>query len=229
MLCVNGITFNMGLAHSPSIISDGLVFYLDAANRRSYSGSGITVNSLTGGIGGTLYNGVGFGSTNSGYFTFDGTNDYLDIPSITSISGDFSVLIWFKSNSSNVNYARLMDFDFANGFWLGRSTSVNTWGGGIKEGVPPFGIFLTLPDNEWHFLASIRNSTTHILYGDGITNTNSNTVTNTSLSSSKITLGTSVFNDIYNGIIAQVQIYNRALTQQEILQNYNATRKRFGL
>lgn len=219
----------MGLAHSPSIISDGLVFYLDAANRRSYSGSGNTANGLVSGIGGTLVNGTGFSSANNGSFFFDGTNDYINVPSITSISGDFSVLIWFKSNSSNVNYARLMDFDYANGFWIGRSTSANTWGGGIKEGVPPFGIFLTLPDSEWHFLASIRNSTTHILYGDGITNTNSNTVTNTTLSSSKITLGTSVYNDIYNGIIAQVQIYNRALSSTEILQNYNATRKRFGL
>lgn len=217
----------MAVKSGPRISTNGLLFDIDAAVNKSYSGTGLTVNGLIGGIGGTLVNGVGFGTTNRGYFIFDGTNDYLDIPSITSINGDFSVLIWFKSNSSNVNYARLMDFDYANGFWIGRSTSANTWGGGIKESVPPFGIFLTLPDSEWHFLASIRNSTTHILYGDGITNTNSNTVTNTTLSSSKITLGTSVFNDIYNGIIAQVQIYNRALTAQEILQNYNATKGRY--
>ena len=219
----------MGLGHSPSIIMDGLIFSIDAGNKRCYSGSGITVDSLIGGFGGTLFNGVGFGSTNSGYFTFDGSNDYIDITSITSISGDFSVLIWFKASSSNVNYGRLMDFDYANGFWLGRSTSANTWGGGIKEGSPPFGIFLTLPDNEWHFLASIRSSTTHILFGDGITNTNSNSVTNGTLTSSKIILGTSIWNDIYTGIIAQEMIYNRALSAQEVLQNYNATKKRYGL
>jgi hypothetical protein len=219
----------MAVGYNPSIVSDGLVFYLDAANRRSYSGSGVTANGLVGGINGNLVNGTGFSSANNGYFSFDGTNDHINIPSITSISGDFSVLIWFKANSSNLNYARLMDFDFANGFWIGRSTSANTWGGGIKIGSPPFGIFLTLPDNEWHFLAFIRNSTTHTIYGDGVTNTNSTTVTNTSLTSSQISLGTSVFNDLYAGIISQVQIYNRALTQQEILQNFNATRFRYGI
>jgi hypothetical protein len=219
----------MAVGYNPSIVSDGLVFFLDPANRRSYSGSGLTVNGLIGGISGTLVNGTGFSSANNGYFSFDGTNDHINIPSITSISGDFAVLIWFKANSSNLNYARLMDFDYANGFWIGRSTSANTWGGGIKIGSPPFGIFLTLPDNEWHFLAFIRNSTTHTLYGDGITNTNSSTVTNTSLTSSQITLGTSVFSDLYAGIISQVQIYNRALTQQEILQNFNATRFRYGI
>ena len=78
MLCVNGITYNMGLAHSPSIISDGLIFYLDAANSRSYSGSGNTANGLVGGIGGTLVNGVGFTSSNNGLFSFDGSNDYIN-------------------------------------------------------------------------------------------------------------------------------------------------------
>ena len=219
----------MAVGYNPSIVSDGLVFFLDPANLRSYSGSGVTANGLVGGIGATLVNGVGFGSTNNGYFIFDGTDDYINIPSITSISGDFSVLIWFKANSSNLNYARLMDFNFINGFWIGRSTSANTWGGGIKIASPPFGIFLTLPDNEWHFLAFIRNSTTHTLYGDGITNTNSSTVTNTSLTSSKITLGINGSIDQYSGIISQVQIYNRALSQQEILQNFNATRFRYGI
>jgi len=65
----------MGLAHSPSIIADGLVFYLDAANTRSYSGSGLTVNGLVGGIGGSLVNGVGFTSSNNGSFIFDGSDD----------------------------------------------------------------------------------------------------------------------------------------------------------
>jgi hypothetical protein len=67
----------MALSHSPSIATSGLVFHLDAANRRSYSGSGITANGLVGGIGGTLVNGVGFTSSNNGSFTFDGTNDYI--------------------------------------------------------------------------------------------------------------------------------------------------------
>ena len=60
----------MGISAGPSGVSDGLVFQLDAANLRSYSGSGNTANGLVAGIGGTLVNGVGFGSTSNGFFIF---------------------------------------------------------------------------------------------------------------------------------------------------------------
>jgi len=69
----------MGTKYNPSIVRDGLVYYIDAANTRSYSGSGNTINGLVGGIGGTLVNGVGFTATNNGSFIFDGTNDYIDL------------------------------------------------------------------------------------------------------------------------------------------------------
>ena len=94
----------MGLAHSPSVISDGLVFYLDAANRRSYSGSGLTVNGLIGGIDGTLINGVGFTSTYGGSFTFDGTNDQILLNSvILSGSQDFTISAWIESTGATGN------------------------------------------------------------------------------------------------------------------------------
>ena len=105
----------MGIDYNNIIVSDGLVFYIDAANPRSYSGTGLTANGLVGGIGGTLVNGVGFSSVNNGSFTFDGGDDYI--------------------NSGNY----------------------------------------------------------------------------------------------FTGRISNVQVYNRALTSQEIVQNYNATKKRYGL
>ena len=66
----------MGIDYNNIIVSDGLVFYIDAANPRCYSGTGLTANGLVGGIGATLINGVGFTSSNNGSFIFDGTNDY---------------------------------------------------------------------------------------------------------------------------------------------------------
>ena len=220
----------MGLAHSPSIISDGLILYLDAANRRSYSGSGNTANGLVGGIGGTLVNGTGFSSANNGSFFFDGTNDYINLPSITSISGDFSVVVWFKTNATNGIVARLVEFDYINGFWLGASTTSGTsWGGGIKETSGAYGIFLPFTDFTWHCLTSVRSNTTHYIYRDGIADSTSNTVTSNTLTSAGLLIGFSGGGFYLNGNIGQVQIYNKALTQQEILQNYNATRKRFGL
>ena len=68
----------MGIISGANLIDNGLVYSLDAANFRSYSGSGLTSNALVGGIGATLVNGVGFTSANNGSFIFDGTNDYID-------------------------------------------------------------------------------------------------------------------------------------------------------
>ena len=58
----------MGISAGPNGIPDGLVFELDAANSRSYIGTGLTANGLVSGVSGTLVNGVGFGSTSNGFF-----------------------------------------------------------------------------------------------------------------------------------------------------------------
>jgi hypothetical protein len=222
----------MAVGYNPSIVSDGLVFFLDPANTRSYSGSGLTTYGLVGGIGGTLVNGTGFTSSNNGCFVFDGSNDFIDVPSITFISGDFTVATWFYTTATtDVHFKRLVDLNYATGFWLGRQTNTNNWGGGIIESNPPYGIYLPFTNGQWHYLVSIRSGSTHILYGDGISNTISNTVSTGNLSASSLLIakqpeggGTH-----FNGNISQVQIYNRALTQQEILQNFNATRFRYGI
>lgn len=66
----------MALAHNPKIVTDGLVLCLDAANPKSYPGSGTVWSDLSGnGNNGTLVNGVGYNSNNGGYLTFDGSND----------------------------------------------------------------------------------------------------------------------------------------------------------
>jgi hypothetical protein len=69
----------MGLSHSPSIITQNLVLCLDAANPKSYPGSGTTWTDLSGnGNTGTLVNGVGYNSGNLGSLSFDGVNDYVN-------------------------------------------------------------------------------------------------------------------------------------------------------
>ena len=87
----------MGLSHSPRIVTDGLVFCVDAANKRSYPGVGTTWTDLTANKNnGTLTNGPTFDSANGGSIVFDGTNDYVDLGSSLSIStsSPFSVEFW---------------------------------------------------------------------------------------------------------------------------------------
>ena len=93
----------MGIAYNTSIVSDGLVFALDAANSRSYVGSGLTAYSLVNTFNLSLNNGVGITSSNAGMFVFDGTND-----SITSTDynipynndGEFTIETVCKFNSN---------------------------------------------------------------------------------------------------------------------------------
>jgi len=87
----------MALEHHPRIITSDLILYFDALNYRSYSGSGITVNGLVGGIGVTLVNGVGFGTTSTSYFILDGTNDNITF-SLPTFGSTLTIEMWSKIN-----------------------------------------------------------------------------------------------------------------------------------
>ena len=216
-----------------NIVKNGLVLNIDAANPSSYVGSGNNAFDLSGfGNTATLVNGTGFGTTGGGMFVFDGSNDYIDIPSITSITGNFTVAVWFFTTATtDANFKRLVDLNYATGFWLGRQTNTNIWGVGIIESNEPYGIYLPLTNGQWHYLVSIRSGSTHILYGDGVSNTISNTVSTGNLSASSLLIakqpeGGGTF---LNGNISQVQLYNRALSATEVMQNFNAMRERYNI
>jgi len=84
----------MAFSYSPKIATDGLVLCLDAANNRSYPGSGTAWTDLSrGGNNGALTNGPTFNSANGGSIVFDGTNDYVQV---TSPFGDidWSLRAW---------------------------------------------------------------------------------------------------------------------------------------
>jgi hypothetical protein len=217
-----------------NIVTNGLILNLDAANPRSYPQpyNGTTWTDLSGNINdGTLINGPTYNSSNGGSIVFDGVDDFVNT-SITTAFNNFTVCVWFKQVGSIIGYQRLIDKNFQNGFWVGRNASTaNSWGGGIQDSSAPFGRFITLADTQWHYIVSKREGTIHTIYGDGITNTISGTVSSTALSSNNIFIGKSdqVGLDLMNGNISSVHLYNRALSASEVLQNFNATRARFGV
>ena len=216
-----------------NIVRNGLVFNIDASKSSSYAGLGNTIYDLSGaGNTGTVTNGPVFSGLNGGSLVFDGIEEYIDVPSISTITGDFTVALWFYSTAASENiYKRLIDFNYETGFWLGRYANTDTWGGGIIEPNGPYGIYLPFTNNQWHYLVSIRRGSTHILYGDGITSTVSNTVstgTLTAVNKLSIARQPGGANQFFAGRIAQVQLYNRALSAVEVQQNYNATKGRFG-
>ena len=243
MLCVNGITYNMGLAHSPSIISDGLIFYLDAANSRSYSGSGLTVNGLVGGIGGTLINGTGFSTANNGTFIFDGTNDYILSNAITQNNNASALtwVVWAKRSASD----SLITFIQYSG--LSNDIGLELWSNGIiyfeiGNGGNTYGE-LSNNSSSWQNVAMVfdgsgaDNSSRLKAYVNGIQqNLNFNgTIPSTAGTANTLYIGNTgpyagPNSNLFSiGNLGSFQSYNRALSATEILQNYNATRKRFGL
>lgn len=215
------------------IATNGLVLNLDALYQASYPGAGTTWTNLTGtGNNGTLTNGPTFSSSNGGSLVLDGVNDYV-ATSYAPQFNDFSVIAWFKCTNI-VAYSRLVDKAYNTGMWIGRNASnANSWGGGVLDSGAPYGRFITLQDSNWHMIASIRQGTTHTIYGDGITTSVSGTVSSTALSATNFSFGanqsTTLNADWFGGNIASVSVYNRALSATEVLQNYYAVRGRFGI
>jgi len=164
-------------------------------------------------------------------FSFNGSNHLGS--GYNATLNDFTIGVWFKDTGSPA-YARIIDKIYNTGTMLMRNSSTaNSWGGGVLEGTAPYGIFLTLTDGQWHYLVSVRNGTTHTLYGDGITNTISNTVSSSALNANQFGIGAwsdnSTPSQSFNGSISNVQIYNRALSVSEVKQNFNALRGRYSI
>jgi hypothetical protein len=226
------------IANANSIITSGLVLNLDASNSASYSGTGTTWTDLSGsGNNGTIISGTTYSNINGGTMVFSGALNNRVQTNFAPTFTDFTVCVWFKDNGSP-QYGRLIDKDYVNGFHLQRNnTTANSWGGGIKEAGIPYGIYLTLTDGQWHFLTSIRSGTTHTLFGDGITNKVSNTVSAAALSTANIAIGSWTGgnasapwnNQVFKGSVPQVLIYNRALSEAEVMQIFNATKSKYGL
>ena len=223
----------MAAGFNPKIVTNGLVFHLDAANIKSYPKTGTSCNDISGqGYTATLVNGIEYENSNLGVFSINNLLEEIHISTNFNLAlGDFTASAWFRRlGSPNIfDSERIVDKSLAQGFWLGRSgTNTNLWGGGVRENASPFGRYITLNSGDWHYLVSRRSGTTHTIFGDGITNTATGTVSNTALNTVSLRLGADGrAGSNFNGNIAMVSVYNRALSDSEILQNFNATRGRF--
>jgi hypothetical protein len=218
----------VSLYHSPQISLNGLVLCLDAANPKSYPGSGTTWTDLSGrGNNGTLVNGVGYNSGNLGSLVFDGVNDYVNIPNFSPLANSpactISIWSYVKQNKGYHFWGSLMfllqiqsnqtyrlRFNL-NGDWRGEYTT-------------------SFPLNIYHKLDITWDGTTTKMYINA-QETVSSTLDSAFSSFSNTTnqpLQISRRDADYSNVdIPQVSIYNRALTASEIQQNFNALKSRF--
>jgi hypothetical protein len=218
----------MALEHHPRIVTNGLVMYVDAANTRSYSGSGITANGLIGGIGGTLISGVGFGTSNNGHFIFDGTDDYINFGNSAIIqqnSGTISA--WAKASSPGGSFRGIIAKRLAYGLFYADNVLVTyDWNTNITRSSG-----INIADGTWKnvvmtYQSGVTNGTFIYLNGDSVLAT---TITIQNQTSNLFGGAEAVASQYASCQISSFNMYDRALTAQEVLQNYNATKKRYGL
>ena len=228
----------MAFNYSPKIVTDGLVLYLDAANSKSYVSGSTTWSDVSGnGNNGTLVNGPGYSSANNGSIVFDGVDDYVSYPTITFTNQPYTLEMWGKLpgpiDSSNRRTIFTRDSDigefsntsvFRTTFILDSATTFLNFNfstaGTIQLNIP------------FHWVFTLDSSKQVMMYLNGNPTPSANTqlTSYTNIVSSYNRFGLRGSNARrYNGNLNINRIYNRALSQQEITQNYNALKGRFGL
>jgi hypothetical protein len=226
----------MGLDHSPIIVTDGLSLYADAVNTRSYVGSGTTVNGLVSGIGLTLVNGVGFGTTGTNYFILDGANDNIPF-SIPNVGNTLSIEMWarIKSFSNGMPFGFNLYDVWANSGRFGFNTAASDIYGLTSTQVTNLGLL-----DQWkHYVFEMRIDVSYSnnkIYINGQNQslsqvTGTENTGNRSFNSGNGRISSWLYSDVFfiSMDLGQFRTYNRALTATEIVQNYNATKKRYGL
>ena len=217
----------MGISTGPRANNDGLVFYIDLGNKRSYSGAGITIyDFVTGGIAGTILNGPTYDVANNGGISFDGTNDYALFGRRADLQGtNITLSVWAKFYSlTSGDYA--VCFGWTDGVNWNRGYYIGSYGGNIAS-YPNLNTYTGILNN-WYHVAIAATSGANNLYINGIGVTS----TNTSILYAATNLlysgwGGPGYGSYGRFTLGSAKIHNRALSAAEINQEYYATRKRY--
>ena len=222
----------------PQIVTSGLVLHLDAGNTKSYPGTGTTwVDKSGNGKNGTLVNAPTFNSTNGGSIVFDGVNETINFGTGNTFFPlpQFTIDIWFKSLGTVPTTGTtpgLFGFTFGIRADIYSSSLFFSVDNGIDlGGVSISGTFIS--DNKWYNATFYHTGTNMGIYINGVFG---NSINRTWSGTSRWpTNGWNLGRDnnnpnqFYPGHIASCKIYNKVLTATEVLQNFNATRSRFGI
>jgi len=222
------------IAYYGGIVTNGLILALDAAKRDSYPGTGTTWNDISGNRNnGTLTNGPTFNSADGGSIVFDGVDDRVNLTSSPNLTNNFSISIWTRITTSTpghmfgfyVSSSPFNGWALACSFNPVNSGTLNFWDGTAWRNSG-----INISDSLLRYITVTINNTDLIsFYINGVFNI-SVQGSNIPLYVGNKTIGsrsdglTPLKGNIYN-----TQLYNRVLSSTEILQNFNATKGRYGL
>lgn len=226
---------------SNKIVTDGLIFYVDAANIRSYSGS-TTLNDLSNSQNvGTLTNDPTFSSSNGGSLVLNGVNNFINLDNSYNLNYSSVTLgAWIKTTSSQT-YPNIIGKPYY-GSKVGRYSLYVLPGGAVGLITSLTGLVNVdantttglINTGVWTYVVGVIDRTFgNTIYVNGVLVGSASGDTSSSNwdTNDNFTLGlyTGAPDGYFNGSISNAFLYNRTLSQQEILQNYNATKGRFGL
>ena len=237
-----GITVGAGVAVTPapaSIVTTGLVLSLDAGNPASYPGSGTTWTDTVSSIAFTLNNGPAYSSNNGGYLEFvPASSQWADsATSLPSSLTTWTVEAWhYYAGTNNNGSPCIVTEAFAGGpinYTVGNCSDsspnlqVGYWDGGSFHETPA-GTVLTA--GQWYQVVGIYNGTATQLYLNGafVSSTASASVPASSGAGIRLMRRWDAA-QYWGGRLGIVRIYDDALTAEQVTQNYDADRSRFGL
>jgi len=220
--------------HNKPIVTDGLVFCVDAANKNSFGGTvaspGTLWSDIIGTNNGTIVNGVSFDTSFGGFIGFDSTSDYVETN--LSINGDSAASydVWFKTASPQLNKYLISSprSSTGNGFDI-RMTSdgIESY---LSNGstVASCTMDVTYGDDKFHHVVSAYNGSNLTLYFNGVLKDTTSKTGTIAAEVNKFYIG-SFYETSYSGLedIACVKVYDKGLSASEVAQNYNALKNRF--
>jgi len=226
----------MGINYSPTLVTDGLILCLDGSNRRSYPGTGFTWTDLSSsGKSGTGQTGVTYSSLNSGKFILNGAESgYFSIPLVTTTITNVTMCCWVNITTTSLRGPFIVNGSFT-GYAIGvGSDSYDTFGNNL---------IALFPGNRWissgvslglgwkHVAITLDGSSLPRIYLNGQL-INSYAGINPRVPTTATYIGREVggegaFIRAFGGEVGMVQMYSRQLSDAEILQNYNAQKKKY--
>jgi len=223
----------MAFNFSPKVATDGLVLYYDAANTKSYvSGSTVWNDLSRGGNNGTLTNGPTFSSANGGAIVLDGADDFVATSNIQTTSNFTYDFIFDTSNFTDTSDnslikgngafgGKLVTFDPNDSIFVGSTADLSS-----NVYLNGYNWFTNRGLHHYTITIEYTTTTTFKLYVDSV------------LRDTKSASNYNNYLPAFNSIVSApgtsysaylFRLYNRTLSAQEVLQNYNATKARFGI
>ena len=230
----------MAVFGGPNVIDNGLVLSLDAGNVKSYPGSGTIWYDKSGNDNnGTLTNGPTF---SGGSIVFDGVDDYVRIPYKASLNPDTITVSTWANRSQNGFYSHIICLPINNTTWvppymsygieyISNTNTISFLIGFTDNNFEYTNVNLGFGNDQWFNFTGTYDKTNVKIYINGVLSTTRAETRTIYQSTSDFYVGAENLSAQYelNGKIGITQIYNRALSASEVLQNYNATKSRFNI